>query len=342
MLILARESRGYSQTQLAKKAGVSQAAISKFESGVLEIPDDRLKAIAEAVEYPTAFFFRRDRRYGYGSPCIYHRKRQSLPLSKQRELQATLNIRRIEIARLLRSVEIETDAGFVRMDIEDYDSPEQIAQLIRRSWRLPLGPVQNLVRSIENAGGIVISGSFGTHKLDAISLRTPGLPPFFFVNRDIPGDRMRFTLAHEIGHVVMHTLPSVEQEREADKFAAELLMPAKEIKSDLRPLNFQKLGSLKYHWKVAMSALIRRARDLDQITDRQAKRFWMKMGELGYRTNEPYPIAQEEPSIVKDVVDLHLRHYGYSIPELSKTVALYTEEFHSLYVHEMPRLRLVE
>ena len=91
-----------------------------------------------------------------------------------------------------------------------------------------------------------------------------------------------------------------------------------------------------------MSALIMRARDLNQITDRQAKRFWTKMGELGYRTNEPYPIASEEPSIVKDVVDLHLRHYGYSVPELSKAVGLYVEEFRSLYIHEMPRLRLVE
>lgn len=342
MLILARESRGYSQTQLAKKAKLSQAAISKFESGVLEIPDDRLEAIAQALEYPTAFFFRRERRYGYGSPCLYHRKRQSLPISKQREIQATLNVRRMEIARLLQSVEIETDAGFVRMDIEDYDSPEQIAQMVRRSWRLPLGPVQNLVRTIENASGIVVSGSFGTRKLDAISLRAPGQPPFFFVNKDIPGDRMRFTLAHEVGHVIMHALPSVEQEREADKFAAELLMPEKEIKPDLRALTFQKLGSLKYHWKVAMSSLIRRARDLGQISDRQAKRFWAKMGELGIRTNEPYPIAPEEPSVVKDVVDLHLRHYGYSVPELSRTVELHEEEFRSLYVHEMPRLRLVE
>ena len=342
MLILARESRGYSQTQLAKKAAVSQAAISKFESGVLEIPNDRIEAIAQALDYPVAFFFRREQRYGYGSPCLYHRKRQSLPIGKQRELQASLNVRRMEISRLLQSVEIETEASFPRLDVEDYDSPEQIAQLVRRSWRLPLGPIRNLVHSIENAGGIVISGSFGTRKLDAISLRAPGQLPFFFVNKDIPGDRMRFTLAHEVGHVIMHALPSIEQEREADRFAAELLMPEKEIKPDLRALTFQKLGSLKYHWKVAMSALIMRARDTKQITNRQATRFWTKMSALGYRTNEPYQLPPEEPSVVKDVVDLHLKQYGYSVPELSRAIGLHEEEFRSLYVHETPRLRLVE
>ena len=153
---------------------------------------------------------------------------------------------------------------------------------------------------------------------------------------------MRFTLAHEVGHVIMHTLPSIEQEREADRFAAELLMPAKDTKSDLRSLTFQKLGPLKYRWKVAMSALIMRARDLNQVTDRQAQRFWTKMGQFGIRTYEPYPIPPEEPSVIKDVVDLHLRHYGYTVGELSKAVDLYEEEFRSLYLDERPRLRLVE
>lgn len=342
MLVLARESRGMTQTALAKKTKITQAAVSKYESGVLEVPSDRLEEIARVLEYPTAFFFRGDRRYGHGSPCLYHRKRQSLPLSKQREVQATLNVRRLEIARLLQGVEIDTEAGFVRMDIEDFDSPEQVAQLVRKSWRLPLGPVQNLVSSIENAGGIVISGSFGTRKLDAISLRAPGQPPFFFVNKDIPGDRMRFTLAHEVGHVIMHTLPSVSQEREADLFAAELLMPAKEIKSDLASLTFQKLGPLKYHWKVAMSSLIRRAHTLNQITDRQYKRFMVQMSQMGIRLNEPYPISPEEPTVIRDVVDLHLRHYGYSTAELSQAVGLHDSEFCSLYLDQKPRLRLVE
>ena len=45
----------------------------------------------------------------------------------------------------------------------------------------------------------------------------------FFVNTEIPGDRLRWTLAHEIGHVVMHLMPSPDQEKEADRFAAERL-----------------------------------------------------------------------------------------------------------------------
>ena len=342
MLILARESRGMTQKALATKAEITQAQISKYESGVLEVPDERLDRIARALRYPVEFFFRSDQRYGHGSPCLYHRKRQSLPLGKQREIQATLNVRRLEVVSLLRGVEVESEVGFVRMDIEDYKSPEQIAQLVRKGWRLPLGPIQNLVRSIEYAGGIVLSGSFGTRKLDAISLRAPGQPPLFFVNNDLPGDRLRWTLAHEVGHVTMHTLPSPEQEREADLFAAELLMPEKEIKRDLYGLTFQKLGPLKYHWKVAMSSLIRRAQDLKQITPRQYKRFMTQMSTLGIRTNEPYPLAPEEPSVIGEVVNYHLQKYGYSVAELSKMVGLHEDEFRSLYLRDKPRLRLVQ
>lgn len=345
MLILARESRGLSQTDLHRKTGIPQAAISKYESGVAIVPEDRLKTIAEALGYPTRFFLRPDRVHGYGSSCFYHRKQQSLPVRKLREVQAQMNVRRLAITPLLQGIDIETEVRFDRLDIDEYDSPTEIARLVRRNWRLPLGPVQNLIGSIESAGGIVVRGSFGTRKLDAISQWLPGERPLFFVNGEAPGDRLRWTLAHEIGHIAMHTLHSEDQEREADEFAAEFLMPKREIKPDLRSLTMAKLGPLKQYWKVSMAAVIKRAHDLNQITERQYRRFFMKLNALNYRMNEPNPIPQEEPNLIREIIEVHRTAHSYSAADLSVVASLKVEEFHSVYLDQLdekPRLRLVE
>lgn len=345
MLVLARESRGLSQTELHRITSIPQAAISKYESGVAAVPDDRLEVIAEALGYPKHFFFRPGPVYGFGSSCFYHRKQQTLPVRKLREIQALMNVRRLAVEPLLRGIHIETEIYFDRLDIDEYDSPKEIARLVRRNWRLPLGPVQNLVGTIESAGGIVVRGSFGTRKLDAISQWLPGQRPLFFVNGEAPGDRLRWTLAHEIGHIIMHTLHSEDQEREADEFAAEFLMPEREIKPDLRSLTMAKLGPLKQYWKVSMAALIKRARDLNQITERQYRRFFTKLNALNYRMNEPNPLPQEEPHLIKEIIEVHRTAHSYSTAELSLAAALKAEEFYSMYLDQLdekPRLRLVE
>src|SRR5207253_274668 len=156
----------------------------------------------------------------------------------------------------------------------DYKSgPEEIAQLVRSAWMIPMGPVQNMTEAIENAGGIVVRMDFQTRQADALSEWIPGFPPLFLVNSDpgIPGDRLRLTLAHEVAHAVMHRYPNPEMEDQANSFAAEFLMPRRQIRASLYNLTLAKLVQLKRIWKVSMAALIHRAFELKTITEAQRK-----------------------------------------------------------------------
>lgn len=342
MLVLARESRGVTQAQLAADLEISQANISKFEAGLLSVDEALLERIARVLKYPIRFFFQPEAVYGYGSSCLYHRKRQSLPVHDLRRITAELNVLRIGVSRLLQSVELDSVHRFARMDIADFEeSPEYVAQLLRGAWGLPSGPVQNLTRAIENAGSIVFRCSFGTTKLDAISQWAPGLPPLFFVNADIPTDRFRFSLAHELGHVVMHQIPTNDLETEADRFASELLMPAKEIAPHLAPLSIQKLAQMKPYWKTSMAALAKRANDLGKITPRHYRSLFTQMGSLGIRVQEPVPLPAEEPELLMQIIDVHRKQHAYSIAELSELVAVHEPEFRARYLREQGRLRIV-
>src|SRR5204862_198947 len=114
---------------------------------------------------------------------------------------------------------------------------------------------------------------FGLTRVDGISqwpLDAPELPPVFFVHEEIPGDRQRLTLCHEIGHVVMHHMPTDEDpEDEANRFAAEFLMPAAEIAGELHNMTLPKAAALKQYWKVSMQSIIVRSRELGKISHNQ-------------------------------------------------------------------------
>ena len=341
MLILARESRALTQTILAKKASISQSNISRFESGDL-LPDVRqLDRLGKSLDYPVTLFFQTDPVFGYGSSCIYHRKRQTLPVKEYRTLLARINVIRMQVARLLSGVELDASNSFPRLDIEEYGSPSHIARLVRGMWNLPPGPIPNLVVAIESAGGLIIRCSFETRKLDAFSQWLPGMPPLFFVNSQSPMDRCRFTLAHELGHVIMHVVPSKNLEQEADEFAAELLMPTSDIAHQLRPLSLERLAALKPVWRVSMAALARRARDLRKASESQYRRIFTQLSKLGFRINEPLPLSIEEPTLIRSIIDLHIKEHGLTLGALSRMVSSPEEAFAAQYLPEPRRFRVV-
>jgi len=320
MLTLARESRGMTQTELAEAIAVTQGKISKYENGMLLVVDEDLDKIVKVLSYTEDLFFQKDQIYGLGSSFLFHRQRKEVPVILQRKIQAEINILRMQVDRLLRSANLETENRFELLDIDAFNGDAaKIATVARAAWKIPIGPLANVTAVIESAGGIVLQCSFETRLIDAAHLWLPGLPPLFFVNKDLPGDRPRWTLAHEIGHAVMHTNPTSEDvEDQANQFASEFLMPAQEISHQLSGLTIEKAASLKQHWKVAMSAIIKRALDLDRIPKSRAKSLFSYLGAHGYRLNEPFPIPVEEPQIIRQIVAMHRGPLGYDDLDLAR------------------------
>jgi Zn-dependent peptidase ImmA (M78 family) len=198
-------------------------------------------------------------------------------------------------------------------------------------WGLADGPVPNVIRVIEDAGGIVVRYPFGTPKIDAISRWVPGLPPLFFVNTNLPPDRERLTLAHELGHVFMHDVPNPDMESQANAFAAEFLMPAKDIAHHLDRVTLERLAVLKPYWRVAMSALLYRATELRKLSRRSSQFLWMEMSKHGYRRVEPIHIEGETPTALRELIDLHRQHFGYGLDEFASMLAAEPQELVSLY-----------
>jgi len=339
MITLARENRGWTQKQLAEAIGVTQAIISKYELGSVPPTDGNIGLIAKVLSFSIEFFKQPDQVYALGSSLIFHRQRMQIPMRIQRRVQAEVNLRNIQISRLLRSVEIEHKFCPIPPEAER-DNPERVARELRRIWGVSSGPIVDLTRIVENAGGIVIHVDFGTHLIDSAHLWVTGMPPVFFMNKLVPGERYRFSLAHEVGHAIMHHSSALDTdvEGEANLFASEFLMPRAEIRSDLNFLTLESAARLKRIWKVSMQAIIMRASSLRVLSESKKKRLFAAIGAMGYRVNEPWPIQLEEPETFSRLIDFNLNNLGVSQEEYYNHI-MFTDKYGE--IEYRPRLRLI-
>ena len=343
MVSLARDYRGLTQAGLAKRLGLQQGAVSKMEGGILGISDEMLDDISRELDLPRRFFLQAGPIYGLGSHAYVYRKRQRMSARDRKRIEAQVNLLRLHVERMLESLDVDAPQRIPEMPIVDANkSPEQIAYELRASWLIPSGPIPNVTAMLEMAGVIVIPCDFGTMAMDATSIWLPGQNPLIFVNRHVPGDRWRFTLCHELGHLVMHREPSDYMEREADQFAAAILMPKHDIRTDLREVTIKHFTRIKPYWKVSIQALLERAYSMRRITKNQRRYFYMNLSKHGYRTREPAPLGRETPTLHRALLTAHADDLGYSLDDFAHLFAFHPEQVVELYFPEdAPRLRVV-
>jgi Zn-dependent peptidase ImmA (M78 family)/transcriptional regulator with XRE-family HTH domain len=320
------------QSELAVAIGVTQSKISKLEDGLLPtLSAEDLENLSRVLDRPHHFFM----QWGESrAACAsFYRKKSALPVKLLNRCDARMNIQRIQIEKLVKDAEMETKS-LPRIDPDEcIGGPVEVARLVRKTWGMPRGPVKNLTELVEDAGIVVVPFDFGTNKLDGLSVLGDGRVPIIFINPAFPAGRQRFTLAHELGHIVMHTIPKPEMEDEAHAFAGEFLMPEADIISSFYPIGLDQLARLKLHWRVSMQALLKRGCDLGAITERYGRYLWMQMGKFGYRNREPHEeqIPHEHPSLLKELVDLHLSDLEYTKHELAHALMMSERDFEQTY-----------
>ena len=169
-------------------------------------------------------------------------------------------------------------------------------------------------------------------KFDGLTMFTMNQAPVIWINRNIPNDRKRFSLAHELGHLVMHlrsdNLEKSEEQKEleANEFAGEFLMPKSQCKVDLFKLKYKDLGMKKYYWKVSKAAIIYRAKELKCISEETARYLYVTLGRYGERKNESVQVPIDEPQIVKKMYSLHVSELKYSVEEMMDITGLMTDD----------------
>ena len=347
MLTLARQLRRISQEELTNSiSGMTQSRLSKIERGQI-IPDEKLvQKIAEVLAVCPTFLM--DSSYRRMPPVSHHRKRRKLAAKDLEAIHAKSEVYRLNLRKFISSLDLEPNlAPAPAIDPEQFGREIwKIADVVRQRWSVPRGPIRGLTPLIEKSGIIVVPFDFGTPLIDGFAQHEgDGLPPIIFLNAGLSADRWRFSLAHELGHIVMHHAPNAEMEVQANLFASSFLMPARDIENEFNNPSIQRFMDLKLYWGTSMQALIYKAWELGKLSDRMFKYYNIEVSKRGWKTKEPIEISgfEENPRTLKEIVAAHIGELEYSVDELSELCGLPVDELKEMYPlpSNRPRLKLV-
>lgn len=322
MIRLARELRGLTQTGLATRAGMPQARVSRIETGQLDAAPEDLTALADVLDLPPPFFM----EPGAPAAAPMFRKRAIRSVRTMTRIQARLNTAVLIAQRLVDAgIELDPPQHFPEPGHFPPDEPARAAAELRRDWRLPVGRVENVIAVIEAAAGIVLRADFGTSDATAAFITTPedGRMWFLINTRETAGDRVRLSLAHELGHAVLHRmLPSHEEsltELEAFTFAAALLLPPDHFDRAVPydALTLAHARRLKRTFGVSMQAIIRAAFDRGRISRHRYSSLFKQLSARQWRINEPDPQPLEQSRLWPAVLRVHREEHGYTDNDLA-------------------------
>jgi Zn-dependent peptidase ImmA (M78 family)/DNA-binding XRE family transcriptional regulator len=333
----AREYCGFTQQELAEKIGVNQSYIAHIENN-RNSPNENEKviiSISQQTGFTPAFFFKKPtNNFLFG--ILAFRARNSLTSRELNKAFQCANVLFEYIEKLTEKFNVPQ----VNLPLTN-ENPTKSAIIARKNFGLSIDtPIRNLTLTIEKNGVIVLAIPMILSKIDAFSTWTNNSKPVIATSSGKPADRMRFSIAHELGHLIMHRDSAkqiVEMEAEANIFAAEFLLPEKAMKCEiLTPITLTSIARLKPRWGVSIQALVRRARDLEIISDRQYRYFFEQISLRGWRINEPknLDIPKEKPRLIQKMIQQS--YIGSNIIELiardlnlseEKTVELLNEYF---------------
>ncbi len=303
-LRLARTFLGRTLDQLGERVGVSRQFIHQFESGRRVPNEETTAALAAALHVEAAFFFAAIPENVPQDACNF-RKLSSTRVKDIEQVLAHGELL-LDLVRLLES-ELELPLpNFPKGPVQTLDDVEQAAQKARLHWGLTADqPIVSTIRVAENAGAIVVKFPGLSEEIDALSM-AGRRPVIIRSSEKEKPSRLRFDIAHEIGHLVMHQArrPDLETaELQANRFASAFLLPSKPFIREFpirRRLDWHAIFAIKRRWNVSAQAIIRRAFDLGLIDAAQYKSGNVFISKQGYRRSEPFEAeTQERPELLR-------------------------------------------
>jgi Zn-dependent peptidase ImmA (M78 family)/transcriptional regulator with XRE-family HTH domain len=301
-LSIARKRKMLNKKDFAHLIDVQVNTLTRWDQGSTPT-DENIEAAARVLGFPKAFFFGPD----IEEPTLENTSFRSLSSMTASRREAAYAAGAIGF---MISDWIENRFELPSPAIPSYPlcgdgCPEAIARMLRQEWVLGEQPISNMIQLLEHKGARVFSLSENTACVDAFSLWRSG-KPYVFLNNFKSAERSRFDAAHELGHLVMHQdarVSSKTAEEEADRFAAEFLMPKADVIAVLPRVNdLQQLMIHKARWKVSLAALTYRVHKLDITTVWRNRDLCITIAKRGYRKEEPRPIPRETSMILEKVL----------------------------------------
>ena len=299
-LRLARKMAGLSMDDLIRKAEgiVTKQAISKYEKGIMKPSSDVLIRLALALGVKPEYFYRHSKIELSGMQL---RKRSKLPVKIIESLkQKTIDFleRYIELENILNAHEKFINPLY-DLSIESLKDVEIASIKLRKKWDLGLAPIANLLELLEE-NGIKVFEVKNIRDFDGLTASVGDIHAIV-INKDLPPDRIRFTAAHELAHILCEFPKDSQKEKLCHAFVGAFLLPKEILERELmkkrEQITLWELGEIKQLYGISMQAIVKRAHMLGIVSDFYYRNFQAMLNQKGWKKEEPIEYKGKEEAI---------------------------------------------
>lgn len=345
-ITLARKYLGLNQKQFAETVNVSQALISQIENGLKVVPNEIIDALTPILG--ETFFYQKSSNPNLK---VHYRVSSTIAKSILNSFEARIELISNNINALLETVDIPENR-IPQLDLEDFElDAKYVANEVRTFLGLGRKPVGDLVNLLEKSGVVVHFYDFDfiseqNKTLDGVSFLMAGVP-VILVNNKIQNARKYFTIAHELGHIVMHLPEDIivtknrDIEKEANEFASEFLVPTEAIREELYNISIDKLLMLKHKWKISAAALLYKAKEISLSYDQYRR--WVQRT-ASWRKREPMDIEINKPLLLKTMLDVCKNEFDGANDlylQLGINSHIFNDLYGDLYEKQTSKLKIV-
>ena len=287
-----------------KEAGnllnMSATAISKYEKG--EILPDSQKVIAFANAYGVKAI---ELLKTYKVPEMKFTSFRKKKRLTGQNLELLKEIIQKDVSKYLEVIElnnIETNnISLKKYPCNTLEDAENAAFNFRNDINISnKQPIVDLIQILENLGIVIIQIKNTDNRFkdfDGLSEIVTNIPTIILPDNMKDGARQRFTIAHELGHLILNIKDKkVDEEKLCNRFASALLMPNEAVKNEFGKsrgnISFFELTAFKKEYKVSYAAIIYRLKDLNIISEYLYKRLSIIISK-NIGKNDPNPIQPE-------------------------------------------------
>lgn len=337
----ARLFRGLTMDELARKCEVSHQMISKYENNRSVPTIEVIKKMSSTLNFPIGYFYS-NQEISPDNNGFYRKASKVSKRDKTRVAELAtyanniLNVIKEFVILPKYNDPIEIRRTEVFEDIS-FEYIEEITLEIRNKFNFGRGPLINLTGFMESLGIIILFSDISNLKIDAYTTFIDETPIIILNSNKKSASRIRFNLAHELGHILLHRDyrkkyenggKYMRIEEEANFFAGTFLVPEQGLIDDLTAINLQHLIVLKEHWQVSIAMLITRANQCNFFSDTHALHLWQQLSRNGWRKSEPLDdfIEIEKPVLIKQALDIFDRKNNkQGIQVISSKLKLFPE-----------------
>lgn len=305
-----RKLRRKSLRELGKAIGRSHETVRQYEEGMLDVDSNLLRQFSKALSLPIEFFLRPE--YLTNAEVPDFRAHRSLSEREKGAVAAEAREaveRYLEVAMLAKVSLIEPLPRGFPYRVSDLEEVEEAAEELRAVWQLGFDPLGPLIPLLEERGIPVIELS-SSPKVDActVSFESPhGSGWVVAVRPELVGDRLRFSLGHELGHLMLNC-EGIDEESAAHRFSASFLVPRVAALAELGEkrsnLALNELYTLKHRYGLSMQAWIYRAAELGIITANHSSQLRDQLDSIEGPQREPgAQIATDRPKRLLQLLD---------------------------------------